>query len=125
MAEDNIRANFEIPTCDIALVHPDRVRQGEQQILEMTKAQKMSEFFGILADPNRLRLLSLLLHSEMCVCDLAAVLEMSESAVSHQLRALKSMNLVKYRRNGRNIHYSLADSHVVSLYQEVSAHLNE
>jgi len=125
MAEDNFRINLDIPTCDIPLVHPDHVRQGKKKMLEMSKAQKMAEFFGVLADPNRLRLLSLLVSNEMCVCDLAVVLEMSESAVSHQLRALKSMNLVKYRRHGRNIHYSLADSHVVALYQEVSAHLSE
>ena len=115
----------DVPICDAPLVHPENVHQGKQKILAMTKAQEMSEFFGILADPNRLRLLSILVHGEMCVCDLAAVLEMSESAVSHQLRALKSMNLVKYRRDGRNIHYSLSDSHIVNLYQEVAEHLSE
>lgn len=115
----------DVPTCETSMVHPDSVSQGKKSILAIAKAQEMSEFFGILADPNRLRLLSILVNDEMCVCDLAAILEMSESAVSHQLRALKSMNLVKYRRDGRNIHYSLSDSHIVNLYHEVADHLSE
>ncbi len=118
-------ASIDIPTCNVPSLHPESVQLGKQRILATAKAQEMSEFFGILADPNRLRLLSILVHGEMCVCNLAGVLEMSESAVSHQLRALKSMNLVKYRRDGRNIHYSLADSHVVNLYREVAEHLSE
>ncbi len=122
MAKDELSP---IPTCETVMIHPESVNQGKQNILAIAKAQEMSEFFGILADPNRLRLLSILVNSEMCVCDLAAILEMSESAVSHQLRALKSMNLVKYRRDGRNIHYSLSDSHIVNLYQEVAEHLSE
>jgi ArsR family transcriptional regulator, lead/cadmium/zinc/bismuth-responsive transcriptional repressor len=115
----------DVPTCETRTVHPDSVIQGKQSILPIAKAQEMSEFFAILADPNRLRLLSILVKDEMCVCNLAAILEMSESAVSHQLRALKSMNLVKYRRDGRNIHYSLSDSHIINLYHEVADHLNE
>jgi ArsR family transcriptional regulator, lead/cadmium/zinc/bismuth-responsive transcriptional repressor len=115
----------DAPNCDIYLVHLDSVRQGKQQVLPMAKAQQMADFFGVLADPNRLRLLSILVDAEMCVCDLAAVLEMTESAVSHQLRTLRSMNLVKYRRDGRNIYYSLADNHVVNLYHEVTEHLGE
>lgn len=117
--------SFDIPTCETHMVHLDSVRQGKQQVLQMAKAQQMSDFFGVLADPNRLRLLSVLVDCEMCVCDLAAVLEMTESAVSHQLRTLRSMNLVKYRRDGRNIYYSLADNHVVNLYHEVAEHLGE
>lgn len=85
----------------------------------------MAEFFGILADPNRLRLLSALSKQELCVCDLAAATQMSESAVSHQLRVLRSARLVKYRREGRNIYYDLADHHVMTLYHEVSEHLSE
>lgn len=115
----------DVPICETHMVHLDSVRQGKQQVLQMAKAQQMSDFFGVLADPNRLRLLSVLVDSEMCVCDLAAVLEMTESAVSHQLRTLRSMNLVKYRRDGRNIYYSLADNHVVNLYHEVVEHLGE
>jgi ArsR family transcriptional regulator, lead/cadmium/zinc/bismuth-responsive transcriptional repressor len=114
----------EAPGCDAYLVNLDNVRQVQPEIVSMEKAQQMAEFLGTLADPNRLRLLSALVTQELCVCDLAAVVKMGESAVSHQLRILRSQRLVKYRRDGRNIYYSLADSHGVTLYREVSAHLN-
>ncbi|MBW4538249.1 MAG: metalloregulator ArsR/SmtB family transcription factor [Myxacorys chilensis ATA2-1-KO14] len=108
--------------CPIQL---DNVRQVRQEMLSTPQAQRMAEFFAILADPNRLRILSALAAQELCVCDLAAVVKMGESAVSHQLRALRSMRLVSYRREGRNIYYSLADHHVVNLYREVAEHLDE
>ena len=85
----------------------------------------MAELFGVLADPNRLRLLSAIASQELCVCDLAATVKMSKSAVSHQLRILRTMRLVSYRRSGRNVYYSLRDSHIVNLYREVLAHLDE
>ena len=85
----------------------------------------MAEFFGILADPNRMRLFSALASQELCVCDLAALTKMTQSAVSHQLRLLKAMRLVSYRRSGRNIYYSLADSHIINLYRCAVEHLDE
>ena len=125
LSKANASHIVDAPGCDTHLVNLENVRQVQPEILPMEKAQQMAEFFGTLADPNRLRLLSALASQELCVCDLAAVAKMSESAVSHQLRILRSQRLVKYRRDGRNIYYSLADSHVVTLYREVSAHLNE
>uniref|UniRef100_A0A832H5T3 Transcriptional regulator n=1 Tax=Oscillatoriales cyanobacterium SpSt-402 TaxID=2282168 RepID=A0A832H5T3_9CYAN len=115
----------DAPSCDSHLVHLDTVRQVQPEILPMPEAQHMAEFFSVLADPNRLRLLSALANQELCVCDLAAGLKMGESAVSHQLRVLRSMRLVKYRKAGRNVYYSLADSHVMNLYREVAEHLGE
>jgi ArsR family transcriptional regulator, lead/cadmium/zinc/bismuth-responsive transcriptional repressor len=111
--------------CDAHLVHLENIRQVQPEIVSIEKAQQMAEFFGTLADPSRLRLLSALAQQELCVCDLAAVAKMGESAVSHQLRVLRSQRLVNYRREGRNIYYSLADSHVMNLYAEVAAHLEE
>ena len=67
----------------------------------------------------------LFLKAELCVCDLAAVVKMSESAVSHQLRLLRNLRLVKHRREGRNVYYSLADAHIANLYREVAEHLDE
>jgi DNA-binding transcriptional ArsR family regulator len=115
----------DAPSCDEPIVHLEQVRQVQPEIMPLDKAQLMAEFFSVLADPNRLRLISALAHQELCVCDLAAAVKVSESAVSHQLRILRSQRLVKYRREGRNIYYSLADDHIVSLYQQVSEHLNE
>ena len=85
----------------------------------------MAEFFGVLADANRLRLLSILAERELSVSDLAAIAEMSESAVSHQLRTLRAMRLVRYRKQGRNVFYALDDSHILELYQTAAEHLDE
>jgi ArsR family transcriptional regulator, lead/cadmium/zinc/bismuth-responsive transcriptional repressor len=120
-----VSQSAEAPGCDAYLVNLKNVRQVQPEIVSIEKAQQMAEFFGTLADPSRLRLLSALAQQELCVCDLAAVVKMGESAVSHQLRVLRSQRLVKYRREGRNIYYSLADSHVMNLYAEVAAHLEE
>ncbi|PIG91625.1 MULTISPECIES: metalloregulator ArsR/SmtB family transcription factor [Chroococcaceae] len=117
--------NEDMPSCDAHLVHLEQVRQVQPEIMPVDKAQQMAEFFNALADPNRLRLMSALANRELCVCDLAAAVKVSESAVSHQLRILRSQHLVKYRREGRNVYYSLADQHIISLYQEVSEHLQE
>lgn len=117
--------NEDSPSCDTHLVHFEEVRQVKPEIMPVDKAQQMAEFFSALADPSRLRLMSALAHRELCVCDLAAAVKISESAVSHQLRILRSQRLVKYRREGRNVYYSLADQHIVSLYQEVTEHLQE
>jgi DNA-binding transcriptional ArsR family regulator len=108
--------------------HPvdlDQVRQLHQDILGVEKAQRMAEFFSLLGDANRLRILSALAEQELCVCDLAAVVRMTESAVSHQLRTLRTMRLVSYRKQGRNVFYYLKDSHVLNLYREVAEHLDE
>lgn len=115
----------DAPSCDSSLVHLDRIRQVQSEIVTTEKAQQMAQFFGAMADPHRLKLLSALVKAELCVCDLAAVVKMSESAVSHQLRLLRNLRLVKYRREGRNVYYSLADDHVVNLYREVAEHLEE
>jgi ArsR family transcriptional regulator, lead/cadmium/zinc/bismuth-responsive transcriptional repressor len=115
----------DAPSCESKLVHLDQVRQVQPELLPMQSAQHMAEFFGVLADPTRLRLLSALVSQELCVCDLAAGLKMGESAVSHQLRVLRSMRLVKYRKAGRNVYYSLADHHVINLYRDVAEHLSE
>lgn len=106
-------------------VNVDNVNFLQGQILNVEKSQQMAEFFSLLADANRLRILSMLAVKELCVCDLAAALEMSESAVSHQMRVLRSMRLVSYRKQGRNVFYRLLDHHVLELYKAVAEHLDE
>ncbi|MDM9580524.1 metalloregulator ArsR/SmtB family transcription factor [Nostoc sp. GT001] len=117
--------NAGVPKCDTHLVHLDNVRSIQTQILSIDKAKQMAEVFGILGDPNRLRLISALASQELCVCDLAALMKMTESAVSHQLRLLKAMRLVSYRREGKNVYYSLADNHIINLYSSLAEHLDE
>jgi ArsR family transcriptional regulator, lead/cadmium/zinc/bismuth-responsive transcriptional repressor len=120
---DRTIEDTQVPSCDDRLVHLDNVRQLQLEILPMAEAQRRAELFSVLADPNRLRLLSALANQELCVCDLAAGLKMGESAVSHQLRVLKSMRMVNYRKEGRNVYYSLADSQAIELYRSISAQL--
>jgi DNA-binding transcriptional ArsR family regulator len=108
--------------------HPielDDVQRLQSQILNTEKAQQMAEFFSLLGDTNRLRIVSVLAIKELCVCDLAAALDMSESAVSHQLRALRAMRLVRYHKRGRKVFYRLQDNHVLDLYRTVAEHLDE
>ena len=112
-----------IPTCSID--HSAGVKSSERKILTLTKAQRMAEFFRLLGDANRLRILSLLAKQNLCVCDLAVLLDMSESAVSHQLRTLRSLRLVSYQKQGRKVFYRLLDRHVLDLYQSVAEHLDE
>ncbi|WP_414584658.1 ArsR/SmtB family transcription factor [Scytonema sp. PCC 10023] len=109
----------------IRQIENDSLEPLSHEILSSEKAQRMAEFFSFLGDANRLRILSLLAQQELCVSDLAAVLNMSESAVSHQLRNLRAMRLVSYRKQGRNVFYRLHDSHVLHLYQAVAEHLDE
>ncbi|MCU0544901.1 MAG: metalloregulator ArsR/SmtB family transcription factor [Oscillatoriaceae cyanobacterium Prado104] len=116
----------DTPTCDRPHVADSfRVRDIQTQLLTTAKAQRMAEFFSLLGDANRLRLLSVLAERELCVCDLATALNMSESAVSHQLRTLRAMRLVSYRKQGRQVFYSLLDKHVLELYTAVAEHLDE
>ncbi|AFZ17262.1 ArsR/SmtB family transcription factor [Allocoleopsis franciscana] len=106
-------------------VEMDDVERLQQKILSTEKAQRMAEFFSLLGDTNRLRIISVLAIQELCVCDLAAILDMSESAVSHQLRALRALRLVRYHKRGRKVFYHLQDNHVLNLYKSVAEHLEE
>lgn len=96
-----------------------------EEPLSLEKAQRMAEFLGFLADANRLRILSILAHQEMCVGDLAIAVGMNESAVSHQLRTLRAIRLVSSRKQGRHVFYRLQDSHVLEFYQAIADHLEE
>ncbi len=100
-------------------------KNTDRQVLTTEKAQRMAAFFSVLGDANRWRILSALANGEMPVGELAAAVEMSESAVSHQLRILRTSQLVRYRRQGRNIFYCLKDHHILNLYRDVSEHLDE
>jgi ArsR family transcriptional regulator, lead/cadmium/zinc/bismuth-responsive transcriptional repressor len=106
-------------------IESELIETFKAQILSNDKAQRMAEFFSLLGDSNRLRILSVLAQQELCVCDLAATLDMSESAVSHQLRTLKVMRLVAYQKRGRKVFYRLLDHHVLELYRSVAEHLEE
>ena len=86
-------------------------------------ATRLAQIFGALSDPTRLRLVSALSEGELCVCDLAAVLGMTQSAVSHQLRLLRNLNLVRFRKEGRVVYYTLDDEHVRQLFERGLEHI--
>lgn len=121
LSEDGDDLRCELPHFS----HADASQWLQQQSLSQEKAQRMAEFMGYLADSNRLRILSILAKQEMCVGDLAVAVGMNESAVSHQLRTLRTIRLVSSRKQGRHVFYRLLDDHVFSFYQAVAEHLDE
>src|SRR5262249_5742912 len=113
--------NISTPPTDI--VDPEAVRRVHAHPLADGMAARLAQTFQALADPTRVRMLHALSHAELCVGDLAAVLEMSESAVSHQLRLLRSLRVVRARRDGKLVFYTLDDEHVARLFQISLEHL--
>ena len=101
-----------------------RALENQQNLIDDATAAGLAETFQALADPSRVRLISALLDGEMCVYDLAALLDMSQSAVSHQLRLLRNLHLVKNRKEGRTVFYSLDDDHIRDLFQRGLEHYN-
>jgi ArsR family transcriptional regulator, lead/cadmium/zinc/bismuth-responsive transcriptional repressor len=101
--------------CDIQCINENSVMGVKSQMLQEETFQAISENFKVLSDPTRVKILYALLHKEICVCDLAAVLEMTDSAVSHQLRLLRDKNMVKFRKEGKMAYYSIANPHVIDL----------
>lgn len=110
-----------------AYIHVDdkTLKQIDENMPPEEELQDLAEFFKVFGDGTRLKILYVLLTSEMCVYDIAAVLNMSQSAISHQLRVLKQMDLVKNRREGKTIFYSLADSHIVTILSQGLDHIEE
>ncbi len=118
-------ANPKIPTCTDHCLIGNGLDNLRQEALSVDESQQMAEFFRLLGDANRLRIISLLAKQNLCVCDLANLLLMSESSVSHQLRTLRSLKLVGYAKRGRKVYYHLLDHHVLKLYKTVTEHLAE
>ena len=116
---------MEVECCDIFQVHEELVKKAEENILDEDRLKELADFFKVFADTTRLRILSVLFQSEMCVCDLAEVLGMTQSAISHQLRILKQMKLVKNRREGKTVFYSLADGHIQTIMNQGLEHIME
>lgn len=112
-------------TCADSTIHPDAVQAARAAAPGPDELLAMGDYLKALGDPTRLRILSALARAELCVCDVGAVLGMSVSAVSHQLAVLKRQRLVRFRREGKVVYYSLADAHVADLIRSVREHLGE
>ncbi|MBW2296132.1 MAG: winged helix-turn-helix transcriptional regulator [Deltaproteobacteria bacterium] len=111
--------------CDVRTVHLDRVIRARKEAVSGRLLERLAMTYKILGDPTRLRIVMALKSGEMCVCDLAAFIGVSESAVSHQLRRLRDLTLVKNRRDGQTLYYSLDDDHVSDLIDTGLEHLRE
>lgn len=111
--------------CDYIHLHEDIIRAVNEKMPEEEILYDLSELFKIFADSTRIRILYVLFESEMCVCDIAQLLGMTQSAISHQLRSLKQAKLVKYRREGKTVFYSLSDGHVRTIINQGLEHISE
>ena len=116
---------YNVERCDLTCPHEDIIARVRAELPDEDTLYDLTELFRIFGDSTRVRILYLLFASEMCVCDMAALLGLTQSAVSHQLRALKNVRLVKSRREGKTVFYSLADDHVKVIINQGLEHVRE
>lgn len=109
--------------CQPGAMEEAEVRRSGTGLIDGPTASRLASTFRALSDPTRVRIISVLSHNEMCVHDVANSLGMSQSAISHQLRTLREMHLVKFRREGRHVYYTLDDEHVHSLFDQGLDHI--
>jgi DNA-binding transcriptional ArsR family regulator len=117
-------ANEEL-ICDCEVIHADIVNEVNKRMPYDEDIYDLSDFFKVLGDSTRMRIIWALDESEMCVCDIAVLLNMTKSAISHQLRALRNANLVKFRKEGKTVFYSLKDKHIKDIYEIGMEHIKE
>lgn len=116
---------YNVECCDFIHAHEEIVERVRQELPDEDTLYDLSELFRIFGDSTRIRILYVLFEAEMCVCDIAALLGMTQSAISHQLRALKNARLVKSRREGKTVFYALADDHVKTIIDQGIEHVKE
>ncbi|MBR1813140.1 MAG: winged helix-turn-helix transcriptional regulator [Lachnospiraceae bacterium] len=119
------KAAVDVDCCEVTEVHEDLLKVVREKMPSEDELYDLAELFKIFGDSTRIRILFVLLEAEVCVCDLAEALSMTQSAVSHQLRILKASKLVKSRREGKTVYYSLADDHVLSIISQGLEHIEE
>lgn len=115
----------ETPSCEYMHIHEDLVKKVEESMPLTEELFDLAELFKIFGDTTRIKILYVLFEAEMCVCDIAQVLNMTVSAISHQLRILKQARLVKFRKEGKSVFYSLADDHIKKIIDNGIEHINE
>lgn len=120
-----IKENEELPHCECEEVHAAAVEAKKGNMPDESTLYDLSDFFKILGDSTRIRILFALENSALCVCDLADLLGMTKSAVSHQLKVLRQSDLVRYRKSGKNVFYSLSDAHIGSIIETALEHIRE
>lgn len=111
--------------CDCEVIHEETVNHVKKKMPAYEELYRLSDFFKVFGDSTRINIMWALDEHEMCVCDLAVLLNMTKSAISHQLRLLKQSNLVKFRREGKVVFYSLADDHIKEIFEKGLEHIRE
>ncbi|MBU5312106.1 metalloregulator ArsR/SmtB family transcription factor [Tissierella carlieri] len=118
--------NFNsVEKCDCNVIHEDVVNQVKDKMSEEENLYDLAELFKVFGDSTRIKILWALNEAEMCVCDIAVLLNMTQSAISHQLRVLRQATLVKNRKEGKVVYYSLDDEHVKHIFDQGLIHINE
>ncbi len=112
-------------SCDCNVIHEDVVRKVQGSMQNIEEYMRLAELFKLFGDGTRIMILHALEQHEMCVCDLAVLLGVTKSAISHQLKSLRLSNLIKFRKSGQNVYYSLADDHVKQIIDKGFEHLRE
>ena len=115
----------DVEHCDLTEVHAERVQLVREHMPAEDELYDLAELFKVFGDSTRIRILFALFEEEICVCDLAELLNMTQSAISHQLRVLKQANLVKFRRDGKVVYYTLSDDHVKDIFNQGLVHIQE
>lgn len=115
----------KMPACDFLFVHQDTLKRVYKNLPDDETLFNLSELYKVFGDSTRIKILYVLLESEMCVCDIAKILNTTSSAVSHQLRILKQFGLIAYRKSGKSVFYSLADNHVRTIINQGIEHITE
>ena len=116
---------FNDEKCEVTLIHEDNVKKAINELPDDELIVDLSDMFKIFGDQTRVKILMALESGELCVCDIAAVMNMSQSAISHQLRVLKQSNIVKTRRQGKVVYYSISDDHVKEIFEIAIVHVQE
>ncbi len=119
------RFDTGVECCEENIIHNDLVKLVREKLPAENDMQDLAELFKIFGDTTRIRILFVLFEAEVCVCDLAETLGMTQSAISHQLKILKASGLVRARRKGKSVFYSLADTHVRTIMAQGWEHINE
>ncbi len=115
--------NYEVITCEIEKVDTGAVEFVKSRMIDDNDALLLSEVFKVLGDPTRIKIIHSLSKCDLCVCDISAAIGMTQSAVSHQLRLLRGLKLVKYRKEGKSVIYSLDDEHILGLFNQGMEHV--
>ncbi len=118
-------AEYSVFKCDCSVINEETVKMVKGKMPEEGKLYDLAEFFKVFGDSTRIKILWALNQSEMCVCDIAVLLNMTKSSISHQLRILKQARLVKYKKVGKNVFYSPCDSHIQHIFDQGFDHINE